>query len=211
MSESSDDEPLPKRVCATRAKSQLGATEGLLRTLDCERVRNPHYRSAAPMRLYDTEEVQEAVRNAQARKAYREEFPEIVAAEKLTKQKEIAKEKSEVAAQACAQFSQNSACRQEPDAAARQSTKLPIDVWSVILQKLCPAKLTPLEGTSVIARNIINAQLACHDCHKACEAAWHTLAALLEADYAQCTHTEASPQPAVVDGPIQMPNRFCHV
>lgn len=41
-----------ERMTATRAKVEYCLSETDLQTLPCEHVRNPHYRSAAPMRLY---------------------------------------------------------------------------------------------------------------------------------------------------------------
>ena len=61
MSDSTDDDqPLPKRICASPARSQLGATEKLLSILAFQLKTNSHHRSAAPMRFCGTEEVQEA-------------------------------------------------------------------------------------------------------------------------------------------------------
>ena len=96
------------------------------------------------MRLYDTEEVQEAVQEAD--KQYREEHRESLEAEKLAKQKEAAKQKADAAFQACTQFfKKSSGC---PDFAqgSQQTTKLPLDVWGNILKKLCPASLELLKA-----------------------------------------------------------------
>ena len=187
MSDSSDDEePLPKRMCATRARSQLGATDKLLRDLACERVRNPHYRSAAPMRMYDTQEVQDAVQKAEADKVYREHRKDSIEAERLARQKDKAKQKANLAAQACSQFFKKATPSQDSIDGTHGShipTKLPSDVWSVVLEKLCPSELSAIEGPSVIARNILNAQLICHDCHAASTSAWCALSDLIQADH----------------------------
>lgn len=45
------------------------------------------------MRLYDIQEVQEAVQKAEADKQYHEEHRDMIEAEKLAKQKEVAKQK----------------------------------------------------------------------------------------------------------------------
>ena len=184
MSDSTDeDQPLPKRICASTARSQLGATEKILSTLACQLKTNPHYRSAAPMRLYDTEEVQEAVQKAEADKVYREEHRDTVEAEKLAKQKNAAKQKADAAAQACAQFPRKLDSYQDFAQGCHQPTKLPLDVWGSILEKLCPASLSALEGPSTIARHIINAQLICHESCAASGAAWSALAALIQTDH----------------------------
>jgi hypothetical protein len=47
-------------VCASRAKSQYKLSEQDLGRLICALVRNPHYSSQAPMRLYNLAEVVEA-------------------------------------------------------------------------------------------------------------------------------------------------------
>ena len=191
MSDSTDDEqPLPKRICASTARSQLGATEKILSTLACQLKTNPHYRSAAPMRLYDTEEVQEAVQKVEADKQYREEHRETLEAEKLAKQKEAAKQKTDAAAQACAQFSKKSSGSPDFPQGSHQTTKLPLDVWGNILEKLCPASLSALEGPSTIARHIVNAQLICHESCAASGAAWSALAALIQANHQSLSEQE---------------------
>ena len=54
-------EPLPDDedayICSTRAKQEWRLTENDLYGLDCKRVRNPHYRSADPMRLFKLSDV----------------------------------------------------------------------------------------------------------------------------------------------------------
>lgn len=184
MSDSTDeDQPLPKRICASTARSQLGATEKILSTLACELKRNPHYCSAAPMRSYDTQEVQQAVQKAEADKIYREEHRDTIEAEKVAKQKAAAKQKADAAAQVCAHFSRQSDCCQDFAQGFHQPTKLPLDVWGSILEKLCPASLSFLEGPSTIARHIINAQLICHESCAASGPAWSAFAALIQADH----------------------------
>ena len=195
MSDSADDDqPLPKRICASIARSQLGATEKILSTLACQLKNNPHYRRAAPMRLYDTEEVQEAVQKAEADKQYREEHRDTIAAEKLAKQKEAAKQKANAAAQACTHFSKKSISIQDFAQGSHQTTKLPLDVWGSILEKLCPISFSALEGPSTIARHIINAQLICHESCAASGAAWAALAALIHHAPSQQERMARSPK-----------------
>lgn len=168
MSDSNDaEETLPKRMCAARARSQLGASAKILRTLACQRVTNPHYRSAAPMRTYDTQEVQEALQKEEARKRYLEDHRDSIEAEKIAKQKEAARKKSATAAQACAKLSDRYICSERFTQGSHHPTNLLLDAWSSILEKLCPASLSALEGPSTIARHIINAQLICRECHAA--------------------------------------------
>ena len=184
MSDSTDDEqPAPKRICASNARSLLGATEKILSTLTCQLKTNPHYRCAAPMRLYDIHEVEEAVQKAEADKQYRENHRETIEAQKLAKQKEVAKQKADTAAQACAQFSKEPKCTQDFTQGSHQPTKLPLDVWGSILKKLCPTALSALEAPSTIARHIVNAQLICRESCAASGAAWAALAALIQADH----------------------------
>ena len=49
-----------ERMTATRAKSEYLLTENDLAQLGYEEARNPHYRNAAPMRLYDVDDLVEA-------------------------------------------------------------------------------------------------------------------------------------------------------
>ncbi|KAL3147319.1 hypothetical protein ABBQ32_002804 [Trebouxia sp. C0010 RCD-2024] len=216
MSDSSDDEEvLPKRMCAARARSQLGATEKILRTLACQLVTNPHYRSAAPMRMYDTQEVQEAVQQEAANRQYLKDHKDKIEAEKTASQKEAAKKKAASAAQACAQFSEIPTSREGLSRGSHHSTKLPLDVWSSILEKLCPPSLSALEGPSTVARYIINAQLACHECHAASAAAWGALAALIQADQmqpcVQCSEEEYSICKQVKTGSACMSTGSCRM
>ena len=132
-----------------------------------------------------------SIQKAEADKRYHEEHRDTIEAEKLVRQKEAAKRKADTAAQACAQFSKKSSCGQGLVQASHQPTKLPLDVWGSILEKLCPTSLSALEGPSTIARHIINAQLICHESHAASGAAWGALAALIQADHhAQCSDEE---------------------
>ncbi|KAL3136382.1 hypothetical protein ABBQ38_005639 [Trebouxia sp. C0009 RCD-2024] len=216
MSDSSDDEEvLPKRMCAARARSQLGATEKVLRTLACQLVTNPHYRSAAPMRMYDTQEVQDAVQQEAANKQYLKDHKDKIEAEKTASQKEAAKKKAASAAQACAQFSEIPTRREGLSYGSHHSTKLPLDVWSSILEKLCPPSLSALEGPSTVARYIVNAQLVCHEFHAASAAAWGALAALIQADQMQpciqCSEDGYSICKQVQTGIARMPTGNCRM
>lgn len=149
----------------------------------CQRVTNPHFSSAAPMRLYDTCEVQEAMQKADADRMHHEQNQGTIQAERVVSQKAVAKHKSELAAQACATFSKKPTSSQSCTEASDDSNKLPLDVWIVILQKLCPTFLSVIEAPSTIARNIIQAQLICRTTHAASMPAWQALAALLKADH----------------------------
>ena len=79
----------------------------------------------------------------------------------------------------------------EPDT-THGPVKLPPDIWSSILKKLCPASLFALEGPSTIARYIIKAQLVC-DSQAAIAAAWGALATQIQSDLCTLFPEEADP------------------
>ena len=70
--------------------------------------------------------------------------------------------------------------------------KLPPDIWSCILKKLCPASLSALEGPSTMARYILKAQLVC-DSQAVIAAAWGALATLIQADLCTLFPEQADP------------------
>ncbi len=76
------DPDLPVRICATTAKARYRLRDSDLRLLHCDRYINPHYRSAAPMRLYYEEDVQELAGEVAAERALARERAPLLAAEK---------------------------------------------------------------------------------------------------------------------------------
>lgn len=104
-------------------------------------------------------------------------------AEQAAMRKDIAKRKTQEAAATCLGLGQK---RQKlytslsSSQGLRSSTHLPDEVWRAILEKVCPAVLSELVSPSVVARDIANAQLVCHDFHAAGTAAWHALEDLVQ-------------------------------
>ncbi|KAL3136371.1 hypothetical protein ABBQ38_005630 [Trebouxia sp. C0009 RCD-2024] len=118
-------------------------------------------------------------------------------AERVARQEQAAQEQAASTAQAAAPPLAGSTCTDGFTQGSYPPTKLPFDVWSIILEKLCPASLSAIEGPSTIARDIINAQLVCRNCQAASAAAWGALATLIQADlgteqapYRCANHTE---------------------
>lgn len=77
-----------KRICASTARKEYNLSETDLSNLECDYVRNPHYRSAPQMRLYLESEVKEyAEKKAEQQKYNKEHADEIAKAAILAKQK----------------------------------------------------------------------------------------------------------------------------
>ena len=54
-----DELPTEGKVCASRARDEYHIPDRVLAHLEPDYCRNPHYRSAAPMRLYERQAVEE--------------------------------------------------------------------------------------------------------------------------------------------------------
>eukprot|EP00940_MAST-03C_sp_MAST-3C-sp2_P001176 g1176.t1 len=64
-----EDEDDDKRVTKSTAKGEYKLTDSHLARLNCKLVKNPHYRSAAPMRLYLLREVKRISKNIRIERA----------------------------------------------------------------------------------------------------------------------------------------------
>ncbi len=125
------------RITASRAKGEYGLTDDDLDALGCECVRNPHYRSAPPMRLYDLADVESA---AEAKRAAR---PALLAAAAAAREQEAARRRGlALAAREAAKARVAAFVRPRPAEAG--STPLPVHLWTSVLESLrglCDAQL----------------------------------------------------------------------
>ena len=125
-----------------------------MKSLPCKREVNRRYRSAAPLRLYVTQEVIEAVQKAsdhkEAERVYYAENQDTIEAEKASQRRQAAQQTAEAAALKISAFTaqpENPAERHK-----RFNTGLPTDVWSLVLEMLCPDSLDIVHSPSVVAR-----------------------------------------------------------
>lgn len=142
------------RITASRAKGEYGLNESDLDQLDCDLVRNPHYRSAAPMRLYLMTDVQAAAETKRQIAAMRP-TPEQVAQERQIRAKAAA---AEAAARVLALGSE---C-QNHDGRLAGCTPLSIDAWVAILSALARDR-DCIRDTCVVAADMCKAALVCRD------------------------------------------------
>ena len=126
-------------ITSTRAKREYGLNESDLSKLECKSVRNPHYRSAAPMRLYNIEDVKAAqVAKANEHKPTRQEKSRL---------------EVETATARLAAF--------EPfKPAIAGNTQLPIQIWTKILLML---PQDAIRDACVVAKEICVVSSVCRD------------------------------------------------
>lgn len=173
---------MAKRMCASRARDEYDLTEAELATLEVEYARNPHYRSAAPMRLYLISDLEAAAQAKRAAETAREEYERehadeiaqarqaaLVAAEEQQEALEEARRMHQAAVRA--------ARKQRAEAAigkwhkldrgfeeADSGTGLSPDIWIQILMLLVDDLETEgVRGVSVVARDLCNARMLCKE------------------------------------------------
>eukprot|EP00775_Hariotina_reticulata_P012518 gene12518-12652_t len=160
------------RICFSNAKLVYGLTDGDLKDLTYETARNPHYRYAAPMRLYDIEEVEAVAKAKQERRRYEEEHAEDIAEEKAAAARERRAAASEAARAAVKGF-------QECSKQARHGS---VPLNDEVLAKIMTCLVNFLEpegvwGPSLVARDLAAVALAvcCWDCYHAAKVAFLAL------------------------------------
>lgn len=150
-------EEKPKRICASIAKSEYGLSETDLDILPCWRVSNPHYRSAAPMRLYEESAVISASIEKAERVKYLEDHKEEIAEAKRVQAKERADAVKHGAALEISKF-------QQPKPLPGGSTVLPVELWGMILQNLIDdLEDDGIRTVMVVAQEICAAASSCRD------------------------------------------------
>lgn len=159
-----------KRICAGTAKSEYALSDKDLEILPCWRVSNPHYRSAAPMRLYEESAVIAASIEKQEQLKYLSEHKEEIAEAKRLQ----AKARADSAKQDA--MLQVSAFRQ-PEPVSGGNTKLPVEIWHIIIQKFMEdIEIDGIRTVMVVAREICAAAQTCRDLWTAGQLALETLA-----------------------------------
>ena len=140
------------RITASTAKNVYHLNDADLGQLRCELVRNPHYRSAAPMRLYELDEVTAA---SDAKKAAKAADAACREEEMKAKRRELVKAAAAAAASRVAAFVEQ--CPPEFGA-----TALPVHLWCTILASF-KDECGEVYDVCLAARHVCNAAATCRD------------------------------------------------
>lgn len=159
-------------ICASTAKQTYRLSERDLEDLECMYVKNPHYSSAAPMRLYDEDEVRDISEEKASRLQYEHDHAEEIKAQKNEEKKRVARELAAKCKQTIDSWNSS-----ERGQAGTYNSRLSLDLWSSVLIKLSDdIELDGVRGVSVVARDICNACLSCPDMKAASHLAFKSLA-----------------------------------
>lgn len=149
----------PTRMCASRTKAEYGLNESDLEHVPCLLVRNPYYRSAAPMRLYEVADLEEAAR-CKAALPTRKELGEM-------RRKAFREEAGRVAADWAGG---------SPPLEVSQQGSVPYSVWPLVFAALASdLEVDGVRGISCVARDICRATTVCKDMRLGAQAGWETL------------------------------------
>ena len=158
-------------ICASTAKQTYRLSERDLEEIYCRYVRNPHYSSAAPMRLYDEDDVREIAEEKAERLQYERDHADEIRSEKTEERKKLARELDTECKSRISSWNVSDRVHE------RYDTSLPVDVWSAVMMKLCDdIEIDGVRGVSVVARDICNACLSCSDMKAASPLAFARLA-----------------------------------
>lgn len=159
------DPDAPTLICLTTCRSRYGLNDGDLSALDFIACRNPHYRSAAPMRLYVEDDVRELAREKERLRAERTQYL-LDHADEIT-----AERKDRVAAEARARRDGSKAFVERfyafGDPCEHHSTPgnvLPIDLLGRVMVMVARS-LEPdgIRGPGIVAMDLLNAAMAFAD------------------------------------------------
>ncbi|GBF94251.1 hypothetical protein Rsub_06521 [Raphidocelis subcapitata] len=170
-SEDADDD---QRITATSAKYRYGLTEDDLAGLSRPVVkRNPHYRSAAPMRLYLLRQVQARAKAKQRAKQWAEEHAEEISAGKKAEAAERARREKEAAKRRLRALGGGKARARDKHGAS----PLPEEVLAAVFDRLV-ADLEPggVWGPRLVAQQLAAASMVCWDWYHAAREAFTKLA-----------------------------------
>jgi hypothetical protein len=145
------------RMTASRAKAEHGLTEADLAALDCEVARNPHYRTAPPMRLYLIAEVKAAA----AAKRAAAPTPEQLALAREREQAQRRERAQEERRRAADRVGALVAAASARGPLGGGDTPLSIPAWTDVLRAL--ARTDAVRDACLAARDVCAAALACRD------------------------------------------------
>jgi hypothetical protein len=163
------DPDAPALICLTTCRARYGLTTDDLEVLDCITCRNPHYRNAAPMRLYVEDDVAELARDKDrqeaAQRQYRIDHAEEIAAVRARREQE---RKDQIAAEAKARRDASKAYVERFYAfqcsnliRASPGNRWPVDVLGRVMVMVARS-LEPdgIRGPGIVAADLLNAALA---------------------------------------------------
>lgn len=166
------DPDAPTLICFTTCRARYGLTSDDLDALDCVTCRNPHYRNAAPMRLYVEEDVVALALDKERYEAERRQWAidhaEEIATERARREQE---RKEAIAAEAKARRDASKAFVDRfyafKDPYVSRSTPgngWPIDVLGRVLIMLARS-LEPegIRGPGIVSMDLLNAAMAFDD------------------------------------------------
>lgn len=166
------DPDAPTLICLTTCRARYGLTYDDLDALDCITCRNPHYRNAAPMRLYVEDDVAELARDKARYEAeqrqYRIDHAEEIAAERAMHEKA---RKDRIAAEAKARRDASKAFvdrfyafNNSIDNRSNPGNRWPIDVLGRVMVMVARS-LEPdgIRGPGIVAMDLLNAAMAFAD------------------------------------------------
>lgn len=177
-----DKDPLVVRITATTARTRYGLTDDELRRhLKCELVCNPHYKSAAPMRLYLETHVEDLAARIEAiRTADREAADRAATAEAVRKAMEADERKRD--AQAMMRRLKERHTPSSP--IAGEDDTLPLDVLGAVMRAI--AREYESDGGIVdalcISQQLATAALVCRDFRLAARDGFSELGNIVQSD-----------------------------
>lgn len=162
------DPDAPTLICLTTCRARYGLTPDDLDVLDCITCRNPHYRSAAPMRLYVEDDVAELARAKEryeaAQRQYRIDHAEEIAAVRSLREQE---RKDQIVAEAKARRDASKAfvarfysVVESIDNRTTRGNRWPVDVIGRVMVMLARS-LEPdgIRGPGIVVMDLLNAAM----------------------------------------------------
>lgn len=187
-------------MCASRARDEYALSERDLAGITHRLVRNPHYRTAAPMRLYLIDDLAALAADKQAREEYRSNNPE--------HRKEAARERARDARERLQSLTAAAGSRLERADDPGGDSPLPHDLWVLVLGVIGAASVFEpvvygasscgLRTAVAAARDLARASCVCRDLRRAGVAAMADLgAALVAAPSGSAVRPRLPPPPPV--------------
>ena len=177
----------PKRICASTCKTTHRLNDADLSMLECVRVRNPHYRSAAPMRLYFEAQVIEAARLkaiyvaglAAFREAHKADITawvrEVGARRKLASAA-AAKDRRDTAKESSVAVLSAYNPHTEVSIAEGRTCGLPDEVLRLIMIKVARSvEVDGIRGPGAVCKDLCNAAMASKELRRAAAAGFEEL------------------------------------
>ena len=183
MSESSSSEIKPVRICATDAKRIYGLNDVDLSQVACELRRNPHYSSAAPMRLYLIEDVLNIAKHKEERQKYEADHHAEIVAERVAARKQQAQNAKEAAAARVGTIVASITTSVRDESEPWSWPNIPQNVLEHVMIQLANGVEPRAHGIrcfSAVAKDIANLAISCPDFRAVASTGYKALAAKVE-------------------------------